>query len=232
MKKRILIAILLAAMVLLSVYNSNVLAHNSSQNGVIEKSPTAGTHAYYGSEEIGWIINEEGHTNGSTLQYKFQSGLSEEVKGLVMNGAQKWTNTHETVTISINPSAIGTVKTKSLSENVFAQTVKSGADANGHLTSWRIEINTKHLILDPSDPPDEVVTASTIAHEFGHVIGLRDLYQSYNINKIMYGYQTPNQASVPHTQDIRGARLILGWQRTCNRRFIRQSVDQPASYRQ
>lgn len=75
---RRLAAILLCAMVLLFTYNSNVLAHTSSQSGVIEKSPNAGTHAYYGSEEIGWIINEEGHTNGSTLQYIFDSGLSEE----------------------------------------------------------------------------------------------------------------------------------------------------------
>lgn len=68
-----------------------------------------------------------------------------------------------------------------------------------------------------------------VAHELGHILGLRDLYVdgSYNYtvnnsNKLMYGYAGKgthlNMSTYLHTKDIEGARAIQGWGRTASLR--------------
>lgn len=48
-----------------------------------------------------------------------------------------------------------------------------------------------------------------MAHEFGHVIGLADLYDSRNKNKLMYG-DFGTSGGVPSTADKNGAKVITG----------------------
>ena len=64
--------------------------------------------------------------------------------------------------------------------------------------SWTMKINT-----------ELPVTSTTIAHEFGHVIGLNDLYDSANSNKLMFGYER-RTANGLTAYDRRGAEVILG----------------------
>lgn len=53
------------------------------------------------------------------------------------------------------------------------------------------------------------VTSTTLAHEFGHAIGLNDLYDDQNVNKLMYGVSSRTVSS-PTTSDKWGAKVITG----------------------
>ena len=50
---------------------------------------------------------------------------------------------------------------------------------------------------------------TTLAHEFGHVIGLNDLKQTQNKKYLMYGY-SDRTVSSPTTTDKKGAKKALG----------------------
>lgn len=52
-------------------------------------------------------------------------------------------------------------------------------------------------------------SSTILEHELGHVIGLNDLYESRNQNKLMYGYSNTS-ASSPTSLDIWGAKVITG----------------------
>ena len=54
-----------------------------------------------------------------------------------------------------------------------------------------------------------IMSKQILAHEFGHVIGLRDLYQATNKLQIMYGY-TGGSATAPSVYDKAGAKMITG----------------------
>lgn len=41
------------------------------------------------------------------------------------------------------------------------------------------------------------IEEETLAHEFGHAIGLYDLYEAKNKDKIMYGYRVGRTATRP-----------------------------------
>lgn len=49
----------------------------------------------------------------------------------------------------------------------------------------------------------------TIAHEFGHAIGLNDLKLSGNSGLLMYGFSS-RTASSPTSKDIAGAKKAVG----------------------
>ncbi len=76
----------------------------------------------------------------------------------------------------------------------------SNASTTGHTAYWTIAFNTHEGIS---------YDAVTVAHELGHVIGLTDLYDNQNINKLMY-YSNASTATSPTTSDLWGAKVILG----------------------
>ena len=53
------------------------------------------------------------------------------------------------------------------------------------------------------------LSSKVLAHEFGHAIGLKDLSNAQNINKLMYGYSN-GTATAPALADIWGAKVITG----------------------
>lgn len=54
------------------------------------------------------------------------------------------------------------------------------------------------------------MTSKIIAHEFGHIIGLTDLYKNENRNKLMYFKDDEGTATAPTALDIWGAKVITG----------------------
>lgn len=74
------------------------------------------------------------------------------------------------------------------------------ADQNGHVDSWEIAINLNNSYF---------VDGVTLAHEFGHVIGLVDLYNASNRDNIMFGIDSRN-AELPSDNDLFGVNVILG----------------------
>ena len=179
--KRVLLKCIVILLVLTLQMQFSVLAyaHSSSQQGIIISTFLDNDYYYgyyVGSESFGWMLNEGAHTNGTLIQYKFDAdpNLSTTYIGYVNSAAAKWNGTVTIQNITPFP-AEGTIKTYYQLDGSAARSVKiSGSD--GHLTSWSIEINRLY----------NSATAATIAHEFGHIIGLVDLYDSSNSDKLMY----------------------------------------------
>lgn len=205
MKKDILrksVSSFIALVFAMSLVCTNVLAHSSSQEGILERYYDSEDHTYYiGSEEAGWIIDESCHTNGTSITYSFDTSdiyLTDTYKSYTTTGASRWSGT---VTITNKEDGTGqgkisTVNSVSLPYN--AQLRSYTTNSSGHLTKWEIVINRA-----------KTVNAVTLAHEFGHAIGLNDLYASKNSDKLMYGAAT-GTATRPTTADKWGAKVITG----------------------
>lgn len=183
--------------------NPYVFAHSSSQEGILAKSYLKEYEGYYiGGEDVGWSIDEGFHTNGTTLTYSFSSTdpyLTDTYKSYVTSGASKWSGIVNIIN-KTDGSGTGQIGTF-YSESSGVVAVFRNAYANsstGHLTSWQILMNRAHT-----------QSAVVLAHEFGHAIGLNDLYKPKNSDKLMYGY-TGGTATNPTTSDKWGAKVITG----------------------
>lgn len=179
-----------------------VFAHSSSQEGILAKSYLAQYDGYYiGGEDVGWSIDEGFHTNGTTITYSFSSTdpyLTSAYKSYVTTAANKWKNT-VTITNKTDGSGTGLISTfHNPNTDIVAVFRNYSANSSGHLIAWQIQMNRAYT-----------QTASILAHEFGHVIGLNDLYASKNSGKLMYGF-TSGTASSPTSSDKWGAKVITG----------------------
>ena len=92
-----------------------------------------------------------------------------------------------------------------LPTNIAATATHLNVNANGHTTNWQITLRA-------TDEEGELITeipAKEIAHEFGHIIGLKDLYASENTGKLIYWHEN-YIANSPTASDIWGAKVITG----------------------
>lgn len=204
MKRKIIIKSAICALVAVLMLQSNpcVSAHPASQEGILAKTYHSKYERYcVGGESVGWSIDETCHTNGTTLTYSFSSSdsnLDSTYKSYVTTGASLWSGT-VTIINKTDGSGVGEISTY---YDPDARTVayfgEYSSDSSGHLTSWKIKINRA-----------KNVTSTTLAHEFGHAIGLNDLYDDQNIDKLMYGYSSRTVSS-PTTSDKWGAKVITG----------------------
>lgn len=179
-----------------------VFAHPSSQEGVLAKTYHEEYGRYcIGGEDIGWSIDEAYHTNGTTLTYSFSSSdpfLSDVYRSFVTTGASRWSGTI-TIVNRTDGSGTGEISTyNNPNTYAIANFCEYSPDNSGHLVSWKIKMNRAYD-----------VTATTLAHEFGHAIGLNDLYENKNINKLMYGFSNCTVTS-PTALDLWGAKVITG----------------------
>lgn len=200
MKKRIMSAMLVITMFLIS-WNTIVSAHSSSQEGILMKTYMPKYGGYYiGGEEVGWSIDEGNHPYTNIVTYRFAPidyYLTDADKQKVRTGASKWSGT---ATISeVDGNGMGTVTTyNDANDSATAMCTNFNTDSNGHWGYFYLKINKA-----------KTQTATTYAHEFGHALGLNDLYNSSNKNKLMYG-QSDRTVSSPTSLDIWGAKVITG----------------------
>lgn len=168
-------------------------AHPVSKEGLI-----------WGGESVGWMINEDKHTNGRTLTYAYEAGdpyLSATYKTYITDGANLWSGTVSIVR-KTDGTEKGTIYTEYKVGNETTATFWGTADSSGHLTKWKIALNRYY---------SSSINEKVLAHEFGHAIGLKDLYNSSNANKIMYGYSGNGwTATGVTTTDRWGAKVITG----------------------
>lgn len=205
MKNNIIFRSVLYIIVVVFVIHTSpyVLAHSSSQEGILAKSYLAEYGGYYiGGEDVGWSIDEGLHTNGTTLTYSFSSTdtyLTSTYRSYVTSGASKWSGTVNIVN-KTDGTGTGLIRTfYDPDTNTVAMFCNWSANSStGHLTSWQILMNRAYT-----------QSAVVLAHELGHAIGLNDLYASKNSGKLMYGY-TSGTAASPTTSDKWGAKVITG----------------------
>jgi hypothetical protein len=164
---------------------SSVSAHTNMQSEIISWG-----------EDIGWNIDEYNHTNGSTVTYDFRNGVLNIYQEATNSGASAWEVVDVVQTSSSPTGEIYAFPDEHT--DVLASLQQYTADANGHFTEWLIWINSA-LYVD----------SGIMAHEFGHAIGLLDLYEIQNEGMLMYNLY-PCSASAPTTMDNRGAEVITG----------------------
>lgn len=179
-------------------------AHLYSQENILAKSYNEKKKKYYiGGEAVGWFIDEDYHTNGTTLTYSFSTDdpyLLDRYKTYTRDGASMWSGTVNIV-CKTDGTGTGLISTMPLTDDntdIVAQCCNYKADSSGHFKSWEIKLNRAHL-----------QSANTLAHEFGHAIGLKDMYADRNRDKLMYGYES-RTATGPTTSDKWGAKVITG----------------------
>ena len=176
--KKFSVYILLLVMILQT--SLFAFAHPASQAGILAKTYHSQYGDYYvGGEDVGWSIDEERHTNGTTITYTFSSSdpyLTSDYMSYVTNGASRWSGTVSIVRQIV--TATGLISTyHNLNTPYYAVFYNLGTNSAGHFTSWEIKMNRAKSL-----------SANILAHELGHAIGLNDLYASKNSGKLMYGY--------------------------------------------
>lgn len=181
-------------------------AHSTTQKGILMEGSNA-VGSYIGSEIIGWGAHEFRHTNAASTSYMFDNTdtyLIGTWREYVRQGAALWAGTF---TFTEMPAgAVGIVKTGDTFDliefpNAVAGVGNFTTNSSGHYTAWTFWLNRNY---------SSSFSSKVMAHEFGHVIGLADLYADNNKDKLMYGKLAGWTATAPTTQDKNGARVITG----------------------
>ncbi|MBE1556555.1 M43 family zinc metalloprotease [Sporosarcina limicola] len=147
-----------------------------------------------------WIVNCSNHAGTTSYTYNFEIGLGNEYKGYTYNGLLRWNGTNE-VSIIQNPISQNIVKSHGGPDtSTVAKTTSWANSTTGHKTRWEISYN-RYLMGNRTTDQNN----STATHELGHTIGLSDLYNSTNKNKVMYGVGD-RTVHTPSSYDIAGAR--------------------------
>lgn len=153
-----------------------------------------------GSELLGWMVKCDNHQSKNSFTYSI-SGLDLTYSQIALNGAAKWSGTVNITYTASAHAAQGVVSSYYDSESTtVAYAGEYVSDSNGHFKSWKIMYNKYYM-----DERTNAKNSETAAHEFGHVIGLKDLTSSSNISQLMYG-SSNRTASNPTTKDINGAK--------------------------
>ncbi len=202
------IRIIVFILVLCTLSVMPAFAHPNSQEGILAEEYIGDddyNDYFIGGEEIGWFINERFHSGSASISYKFD-GVTASTKTLFRNAAQMWASV---ATFSESNSSANLVQESNLHRgDIVAQYTGYvyTNDTTGHVVYWTIVFNTYDNITYDS------VTA---AHELGHVIGITDLHDPINIDKLMY-YSNASTATAPTSSDLWGAKVILGIHTTHN----------------
>lgn len=200
------IFILFAVLFMIPVMDISFSAHSQSQKGLLLENiiprDNYGYGYFIGGDYVGWSIDETGHTNGQSIVYQFDTtdpNLTDYHKAITRSGASLWANWGISIVEGFSTQYIvGTyVNTNT---NVTAALHLGNRDSNGHWLSWALRYN----VLASG------ATNITAAHEFGHVLGLNDLYGANSTDKLMYGVQAQRLATSPTYYDYLGASVITG----------------------
>ncbi len=198
-KVKLLVLCLLVFAFVATTVSVAVLAHSNSQQGSISLiTNNAMGHVCHGTEAIGWVADPFAHLNGNYSTFSFSASFPADEKDMIRMGAMGW---QSVVNFSEAASGAGLIfggYDHNSSCIAFADVSQHTSGTNGHITSWKIYFN------DLSD-----ATFSVAMHEFGHIIGLCDLYVPSNANKLMY-FSDGGSATQVTTMDLWGAKVITG----------------------
>lgn len=165
---------------------------------VLNASSAFAAAIVYGSEAKGYMVASE-QLREKKATYD-TSALDATYKSYATGGAKLWNNTGVvTFKQSKNsPNRIYTINDKNTKANGSCSRTK--ISASGKILVFEIRLN-KYYLKKRSDKKNK----TTAAHEFGHALGLADLYNDYNRNQIMCG-NGRRTATKPSAKDIKGAK--------------------------
>lgn len=152
----------------------------------------------YGSEAKGYMVDSEQlREKKATFN---TSALDAEYKSYVTGGAKLWNDTGVvTFKQSKNsPNRMYTYNDKNT--NVAGLCARTGVSANGKILVFEIRLNKYHF-----KKMGKKLNKALVAHEFGHALGLEDLYNDCNRGQIMNG-SSRRTAIKPSAKDIKGAK--------------------------
>lgn len=155
-------------------------------------------------ESYGYWIDCKNHSGSNRIYYNTGS-LDSKYSSYITGGQKKWNSTSIVLigeNANYSSNFIHTYTDKNTSTNAAFYNYSS--NSAGHLTKWSIKMNKAKM-----DKRTSAENKTTLAHEFGHVIGLNDLKQTQNKKYLMYGY-SERTVSSPTTTDKTGAKKALG----------------------
>jgi len=217
MKRMLKLLVTISFVISICLISLTSSAHNTVQSGFI-----------VWGEDVGWRIREGTalpvHTNGTQIAYDICNSLDyyhghggdmiRPLNEVISRGATTW-NSHGIVSIARNgPGPRGIIKESFIANsNVIARVDSERYNSSGHFIvddfsihgvySWEMLINSNGYL-------PQRTTHLIIAHEFGHIIGLADLYNDNNSDKLMFHSTQGWEATGPTVADRNGARVITG----------------------
>ncbi|MGE7917967.1 hypothetical protein ACQKM9_03330 [Viridibacillus sp. NPDC093762] len=185
----------LASILILLIFSISILALPS-------KSSAHSTTCKPGSESVGWKVNCSGNGHAGKSNFTYRTALSSNYSGYTQVGVGRW-NATSIVNITYAVGSSNLITSHGGPDTSTAAATSSWVNSNGHKSKWEISYNTYVM-----DKRTSTKNNGTAAHELGHAIGLADLYQSTNTNKLMYGVSDRTVYS-PVTADKTGAKEAI-----------------------
>ncbi|TFB14094.1 hypothetical protein E3U55_14345 [Filobacillus milosensis] len=181
---------LLLVTMILFTFNISSFAHGSKYcNG--------------GSETMGWKVYcsnyTDGHAGTSSITYKYSTDLEDKYKNYSQTAAGRW-NMTGVVDISYSSSSPNIIKQYNDPNTSSVASVYTSSTNNNHKEVWTMYYNEYHMNNYEFTERNGIAT-----HEMGHTIGLVDLENYMNIDKIMFGSDGV-QVKYPQFEDIEGAK--------------------------
>lgn len=161
--------------------------------------PLSSPNCQPGGELLGYLVDCNNHQSTNSFSYYIPNSFSTAYITGVSDGASAW---YPTVSITRNfsitsPNQISTYT--DVNTSTVASFYDYSSNSSGHLTKWKISMNTHHM-----DGFTSLQKKKTIAHELGHAVGLNDLQLSGNKDKLMYAFEDRTATSAT-AKDILGA---------------------------
>lgn len=158
------------------------------------------TMVAYGSEKAGYMVCTT-QLRKKTNTYD-DSALNKTYKSYMNYGVKVWKDSGA-LTLKRNKSSQNKIEmSNKLDSTVLADTTTWGDFRTGKVTKFRIRFNGREM-KKKSASINKIVTA----HEIGHSIGLLDLYEKRNKNKLMYGIADwKENVTKPMPADLKGAK--------------------------